>query len=305
MIMAAALRGGDRSPNQLTRVRRGVYVRSDDWPGTEREARHYVRMQAVVTAMRTQPIFSHASAAVIWGIPVVGRFDGVHIAAGSRSGRRSRFGLIWHNHRLGDADVVEFAGHLVTSLERTLWDLACTSPMPAAVAAIDAGIAVRLASPLGGVVAGMPRAALLDSFAARGAARGSRRAGIAAEFGDGRSGSPGESISRWNMHALGFPAPELQVPFARADGGRDIVDFDWPEFGVFGEFDGRGKYLRDEFTGGRPIEDVVYAEKQREDRVRRHRPRGIRWGWSVASEPAALARELRAGGLPQGRPRCP
>jgi hypothetical protein len=120
------------------------------------------------------------------------------------------------------------------------------------------------------------------------------------EFGDEASGSVGESLSRAQMHLLGFPAPRLQVRMTRPDGPDDIVDFDWPEFALFGEFDGHGKYLRSEYTKGRDIADIIIAEKRREDRIRRrHRPFAARWDWAVARRPQLLAQHLEEAGLPR------
>lgn len=285
----------------LVRVRRGIYVAESDWPSTEREARHFVRMQAVAAGMSSRPVFSHVSAAVLWGIPVVGSLEQVHLMAAGRIGRRSRRGTIWHNHRLEDVEVTELHGFLVTSLIRTLFDMASSMPQASGIAAIDAGTRSAFRSGLGSTVAGVPKAELVESFAARGSVRGIRRAITCASFSDPRSGSAGESVSRWNMHVLGFPAPELQVPFEREDGGFDVVDFDWPGFGRFGEFDGFGKYVREQYTHGRRMEDIVWAEKQREDRVRRHRPYSSRWDWAVARDLERLRRRLLADGLPQIR----
>lgn len=304
LIRAAGFAAADpgTSPSAgLVRVRRGVYVAEADWPSTEREARHFVRMQAVEAGMSSRPVFSHVSAAVLWGVPVVGWLEQVHLMAAGRVGRRSRRGTIWHNHRLEDADVVDLHGFLVTSLPRTLFDMAASMPGASAVAAIDGATRPAFRSGLGSTVAGVPKAELVESFVARGSARGIRRAIRCASFSDSRSGSAGESVSRWNMHVLGFPAPELQVPFEREDFGFDIVDFDWPAHGRFGEFDGFGKYVREQYTHGRQIEDVVWREKQREDRIRRHRPYSSRWDWAVARDLERLRRRLLADGLPQIR----
>ncbi|BDZ54789.1 hypothetical protein [Agromyces marinus] len=284
----------------LVRVRRGLYVADAAWPATEREARHLIRMQAVMEAV-TEPVFSHVSAAVLWGLPVVGALEGVHVMGNGKVGRRTRRGIVWHNHALGSGDVVELNGFQVTSLERTAFDIACSRGMEAGVAAVDAALRDRFVTGLGTSVSGVQRDALLDMFEARRGARGIRTALSCARFGDGRSGSAGESISRWNLHRLGFPPPELQVAFARDGGGFDIVDFDWPEHGRFGEFDGFGKYVRAPLTGGRSIEEVVWDEKRREDRVRRHRPFASRWGWSEARDLRALERRLLADGLPKCR----
>ncbi|MGR0218813.1 hypothetical protein [Agromyces sp. ZXT2-6] len=284
----------------LVRVRRGLYVADASWPDTEREARHFVRMQAVATAT-SDPVFSHESAAVLWGIPVVGRLGGVHLMAAGKVGRRSRGDVVWHNHGLDDRDIVEIDGFTATSLERTLFDLAASRSPHAGVAAVDAGIRPGFVSGLGTPVQGLRKDELVEAFEARRRARGVRQALVCATFADPRSGSAGESVSRWQLHRLGFPAPELQVPFARPDGGVDIVDFDWPEYRRFGEFDGFGKYVREQYTGERTIEQVVWAEKQREDRVRRHRPYGSRWEWADALDPARLERRLLADGLPKVR----
>ncbi|MEI5584562.1 MULTISPECIES: hypothetical protein [unclassified Agromyces] len=304
LLSTAALRSrGVPAPGRsadLVRVRRGLYVPAEAWPGSEREARHFVRMQAVAAAT-SDPVFSHESAAVLWGIPVVGRLNGVHVMAAGKVGRRSRGDIVWHNHVLDSRDIVERDGFTVTSLERTLFDLAAGRSPHAGVAAVDAGIRPRFLSGLGAPVAGVRKEELVEAFRARRGARGVRQALLCATFGDARSGSAGESVSRWQLHRLGFPAPELQVPFARADGGVDIVDFDWPRYRRFGEFDGFGKYVRERFTGGRTIEEVVWAEKQREDRVRRHRPYGSRWEWADVLDPARLERRLVADGLPKVR----
>ena len=65
-----------------------------------------------------------------------------------------------------------------------------------------------------------------------------------------------------------------------------------------GEFDGAGKYLREEYTGGRSTADIVMAEKAREDRLRALGAGVTRWGWVEAQNPPALRRKLLAAGLP-------
>ncbi|GAA4383574.1 hypothetical protein [Agromyces bauzanensis] len=274
------------------RVRRGIYVDNSDWAEKEREARHFVRMQTVSASMRSAPVFSHQSAALIWGLPVVGVPLQVQLIAAGRVGVRSQRGIRWHNDALRDSEIAEVGGFLVTNLERTLVDLARACTFPSAVAALDAGIRTSFESPVAGRVRGVEPARLGELVNAAARRRGVRAARRAVAFADARSGSAGESVSRANLHLLGFPAPELQVPFRRDDGGFDIVDFDWPALGRFGEFDGRGKYLRDEYTAERTIEEIVLAEKDREDRIRRHRPLGVRWGWDVALEPMKLHRHM-------------
>jgi hypothetical protein len=60
------------------------------------------------------------------------------------------------------------------------------------------------------------------------------------------------------------------------------VDFYWPELGVVGEADGRGKYT----------DDALWKEKLRHEALM---DRGLvveRWGWSVARRPAVLVARL-------------
>lgn len=284
-------------PIATERVRRGLYVPSADWPSREREARHFIRMQAVVAGMARQPVFSHRSAAVLWGIPVIGDLGAVHITAAGRIGVRSQRGIVWHNDAIDDDDIVMLDGFAVTGLERTLLDLACSSSFAAGVAAVDFALRPVFVTPLGTPARGVDVDALSERADASVGRRGIRLARSVIAFGDARSDSPGESVSRANMHVMRFPAPDLQVAFRRAGGGHDIVDFDWPDYGAFGEFDGEIKYTDPRHMNGRSLEQVLRDEREREARIRRHRPNPIRWGWDVALNPSRLARRLIDHGL--------
>jgi len=168
------------------------------------------------------------------------------------------------------------------------------------VVALDAGVSTFLRNDDDRVVArGVARDALLHRLDRVGGARGVRGAREAVAFADGRAESPGESLSRARMHELGFPPPRLQVEFARGSEGSDRVDFDWPEFGLFGEFDGDAKYLDARMRAGRPIEQIILAEKKRTERItRRWRRREVRWDWRTAWSPDRLRRCLLEAGLP-------
>jgi len=284
---------------QAVRVRHGVYIEAAHVPSRGREARHFMAMRAAALRMSRPAVFSHFSAAVVWGLPLLGRIpDEVHCSAAGRVGARTRRGIVWHNDRLRDHDVAEVDGVLVTALPRTLLDLARVLPFSAAVALLDHGVRAQLVTPFGVRMPGAEPSELAEDLRAIAGGRGVRHARSVVEFCDPRSASPGESVSRANMHLLGFPPPELQVPFPRADGnGVDVVDFDLPALGTFGEFDGRAKYERAEFTRGRTMADVMWDEKLREQRLRVHRPVCVRWDWKTATDPAALARRLIEFGI--------
>ncbi|WP_448004031.1 hypothetical protein [Agromyces bauzanensis] len=286
------------STDPLDRLRRGVYVESAEWESAGYEQRHVFAIDAVVATRRSQPVISHVSAAILWGIPIVGpHLHHVHLAACGRPRVRSKNGVVWHHEPVPDEEIVELDGRFVTSYERTLTDVARMLPFASAVAALDHGCREQTTDRTGKPIAGVIPERLVEVFEGLGTVAGIRRARASLDFVDVRSGSPGESISRANMHLLHFPAPELQVPFTRADGGVDIADFDWPALRTFGEFDGLGKYLKPELMNGRTEREVVMAEKERENRIRKHRPFGARWDWRIAMEPSLLRTELMQAGL--------
>ena len=190
----------------------------------------------------------------------------------------------------------EIDGLLVTSLARTVIDVGRTSQLSLAVAMIDRALAEKDARR--DILAATASPADLEAeFHAIDSPRGRQRCRTALVLADGRSGSPGESLSRVGFHLLGLPMPLLQQAFYDAEGLIGYVDFWWPEFNLIGEFDGNGKYLRDELLNGRTTAEVVMDEKRRENRLRALGPRITRWGWDVAVSLPELARHLAGAGL--------
>lgn len=261
-------------------------------------SRFLMRIAAVVNTRRDRVVLTHEAAAAIWEIPHLGRLpDAVDLADSRGTTPRSRNGVHWRRTPFEPSEVVEIGGYLVTGLTQTLIDLACSRDFPGAVAALDAALGgrVRARSPV-------DRSALVEGLH-RHRRVGSTAAADAIAFADGRAESVGESLSRAQMHLLGFPTPVLQAAFPRLDGGIDRTDFDWPEFALFGEFDGDVKYLDPAYRSGRTIERVILDEKKRSDRIRsRYRRSEVRWDWSIARSPARLRALLLDAGLPVLRP---
>ncbi|MEV1128624.1 hypothetical protein [Agromyces sp. NPDC049794] len=291
----------DVARGHLVGVRPGVVASATDWAVTSDLERARARLKAVVHTRRDRVVLSHESAALLWGLPYVGRRpDAVELADTHGTSPRSRNRVAWRRTPFEIDEIVELDGFLVTGLTQTIVDIACTRRFMNAVVAIDAALAGRLE---GGRTppANVEASGLFDRLHAD-HRRAGRRAERAIHFADGRSESVGESVSRAHMHLLGFPPPVLQVEFDRADGGIDRVDFDWPDHELFGEFDGDGKYLRAEYRRGRSIEEVLLAEKKRADGIRRrHGRRDARWDWRIAISPARLRSALEEAGLPQVR----
>jgi hypothetical protein len=159
-------------------------------------------------------------------------------------------------------------GIAVTSLVRTVLDLARTVPMDQAVAAGDRALTVGL-SPLDLD----RRLVTMEHWP------GVRRARRVVGFLDWRSESAGESVSRVRMLEDGLPIPDLQREIFGPDGRLLArVDFCWDEQHTIGEFDGKIKYGR-LLQPGQSIEKVVFEEKVREDALRDLGWQVVRWIW--------------------------
>jgi len=271
---------------ELIRVKRGAYCPRAVWDAATDPERHRLRVNAAAAA-HPNAVFSHWSAAVLHGLPLIGPWPStVHVAADRASGGRSEVGLTRHCRGLRADEIVDLGTARATSVERTLADLSTVQPFR--FAASPADYAFRAGQ--------TTRDALVAYLEAP--FRGRSRALQVAEFADGRAETPGESLSRATMHLLGFPAPLLQV--RHVTGTRaEFTDFEWPEYGVIGEFDGLGKYLREELRGNRSVAEVVIDEKKREDRLRRSSGRTFaRWGWDDALRITPLRDILIESGLP-------
>jgi hypothetical protein len=187
----------------------------------------------------------------------------------------------------------------VTSLARTVVDVAAASSLRRAIVIVDAALSGEKNRDGQWVRPPISKAELGYEIEMRGAIRGSRQLGWVLKFGDGLSGSPGESVSRLTMHQIGCPPPELQHTFRDRDGVFvATTDFWWPNYNLTGEFDGRAKYMRTEFTRGRTPVEVVIDEKVREDALRALGPGMSRWVWEEALSAHALRLKLTRAGLP-------
>jgi len=265
---------------QLVRVRRGTYVGAEEWQVLDERARQVVRVRAVHAAAARAPVFSHWSAAAVLGLPVVGRRDAdVHVVQAPAGGGRSHGDVVRHAAR-GDVPVAVCDGITVTSAARTVVDLARVGGVVAGVVAGDAAVRHGWA--------GVEELRL--EVERVGSGRGVLAARAAVELVDGRSESPGESLSRVRMAERGLPAPVLQHEVRDRHGFVGRVDFWWPDVGVVGEFDGRVKY-------GTGAADVLWEEKLREDRLRAAGLAVARWTWSAAWAGDPMVARLRAAGV--------
>ncbi|MFJ4044878.1 hypothetical protein ACIPV2_03915 [Microbacterium sp. NPDC089987] len=285
----------------LVRVRRNRYVDALTWNRLWNEGRHL--LQVVATHLNCDPpgpVFCGPSAAVLHGLPLYRHApEKVHAVIMGRRHGRSRAGLMWHFVDAAAGDIVEIDGFRCTSLERTALDLATALRPEAGLSAVDA--ALRSVAVSGHVqdedAAQRWRADLLQHAASR-HDRGIRRAREIIDLADGRAQLPGESVSRWRMHQLGYRDVLLQVHIP-CPGEEFWMDFGFPRARCFGEFDGEGKYVDPALTSGRSTSEIVLAEKRREDLVRGVTGwRTARWGHEHIRTPDALAARLAAFRIP-------
>ncbi|MEI8083358.1 MAG: hypothetical protein WCI74_16090, partial [Actinomycetes bacterium] len=96
-----------------------------------------------------------------------------------------------------------------------------------------------------------------------------------------------ESVSRFNACVAGLPPALIGWPVFGESGKRYWADFLWKKSMVIGEADGRLKYGLD------PA--VLFAEKEREDDLRRAGYTVVRWTWrDTIGQPSPMVRRLSA-----------
>jgi len=289
----------DAAAGVAHRVSRGAYIEAVVWNEMRDRDRYLHLVVAAARTRRTRAVFSHWSAAVIHGLPIVGSWpDRVHVSVSAATGGRSTGRVVRHVAPLRDEEVVEVDGMLVTSVARTVLDLAgLPEPLTAVVAADRA---LRL-DRFGRARPMVTRAELEAAYSARLPLRTHARVRAVLDFAVTESDSVLESVSRFNMRAIGLPSPTLQQRFDDHLGLIGWSEFFWPEFSLVGESDGRMKYLDPAFRAGRSLDQVLYDEKVRADRLSSLDLKVTRWDWDTGLRPEALRRHLVAAGLPTDR----
>lgn len=240
---------------RVIRVRRGWFTT----PGGD------LRRAAAIAAVLAHPgsVLSHRSAAMMHGLPIVGSREPLPELTVRPRGPGNITGAYVYRATLRDDDIVLVDGVPVTSVARTLVDLARHRSTACGVAAIDAALHEGRVA-----MAQIDRVLVQCWNWPR-----IRRAQHAVQLADARAESPLESVSRLVIGWLRLPAPEPQVLILDrygAPAGR--LDFYWDEFGVAGEADGRAKYRAD------PEERD--HEKDRQEHIEDEGITFARWGWA-------------------------
>ncbi|MGI8446590.1 MAG: DUF559 domain-containing protein [Streptosporangiaceae bacterium] len=272
----------------LCSLRPGVYAPAATLTALVRDARderarqageHLLRVAAALAVTGSRSAGSHRSAARAYGLGLVGPGPGpraeITRSPGERAGHANRAGVLVHIAALPADHVVSYRGVPLTSVPRTVIDLARTLPFAEGVAVADSALHAELTSKseLTAVIEDCPRW------------RGLRRARQVTAFSDARSESVLESLSRAVFHQAGLPPPDLQVWVG--DDGEVIgrVDFLWRRYRTIGEADGAFKYQ----TPAR-----ARAQLERDARLRAAGYEVVHFNWpEITRVPAQVVDSIR------------
>lgn len=287
--------------NKLIRVVPGAYMRSDSWGRLFPEEKLLARTVAVGRLHRgAGVVFSHYSAAVIWGLPLWGhQGETVHLLTPRDSPSNASHWVYRHHHAWQESDTEVVAGLVVTNLSNTIVDIARVAKPELAVGVADAGVRAMFQRGRGSVDPRVEewRGSQLELLANLRGGRGVRSATKVLEFADPRSDSVAESVSRLQFARLQMEV-EIQVPVRGTGGDQYWLDFKFVGQGVFGEVDGQMKYADKELLGGQTPAQRVISEKRREDDVRGVTgDRIVRWMPDAIGTAERLGRRMLAFGL--------
>ena len=222
-----------------------------------------------------------------WDVPIWDQtLDEVHVTrVDQRSGRREA-GVCQHLGELRPSDWVTRNGVPVTTATRTAMD--CASLLDVEHGVVIVGdLLHRKLTTLDDLV---ECAEFMERWP------GSLKHRVVLRVADGRCESVGEHRTLHLCWQQRLPRPIPQYKVRDPDTGEvlAVVDFAWPEHGVFLEFDGKIKYQKLLKDGESPT-DVVVREKRREELICRLTGwRCIRIVWADLYQPERTAAAIRA-----------
>ena len=235
-------------------VRRGAYAERGIWEAADPyDGQALLRDRAVSLMVQPSHLMSHDSAARSYGVPFLAPRTALsHLTRYGVGGSRTDYGVKHHLTQLGLLNTEVHAGMVVTGFARTVVDLGREHGWLSGMVAADHAL-----------MAGLDKADLEAELAVMRcwpevteARAGVEKARLGAE-------SVGESVTRPFLEEIGLTDLDLQFP-VRIGAGVAWVDL---RIGChLVEFDGRTKYLRADRGGvaDRPVEDIVWDERQRQ-----------------------------------------
>lgn len=191
-----------------------------------------IRLRAAVLGAGPHALASHRAAAALWELEGV-RGEVVELTVPYSKLPDPEGAVVHRTRRLLPSAVVDSIP--VTSVERTILDLASMLPDPVVEKCVTSALGQRLTTldQIGAVVAEM---------GGRGV-RGTRRVRrVLDAVEDGLTGSPAEVEAMRLIRSAPIPQPICQYPIRFPDGSHAYPDFAWPGLGRCIEVDGFGAH---------------------------------------------------------------
>lgn len=267
------------------RIRRGAYTFTEIWQGLDAVGRHQVRSAAVMRSLGPKVALSHVSGALRHGVDVWGvDLQRVHVTRLDGAAGRIEGDVVHHEGLSLPGELREVGGARVLPVERCVLEAGSRAGGEAALVLFNSMLCKQLAS----IEELQAMHAILQHWPFM------RRVQVPLRLADPGAQSVGESRGLWLFWVHHVPRPVTQYEVRATDGELiGITDWAWPEHNGLGEFDGRLKYGR----ALRPGQDpgaVVFAEKQREDRIREVTGMNmVRLVWSDLERPNMTAARVQ------------
>lgn len=226
----------------LVWMRRGCYATKEILAEAESDAclKHAIKVAALAEASRRRNcVASHHSAARIHGLELLFPPEEdvltVTVPPGKKTGRPKETDVVRHAAALPEEHITEYRGIQVTTVARTVADIARTSTFAQGVVVADSAMRrdPNVKSRIRDVLQECPKWPGVDL------------ARKVAEFAEWMPETPLESAARAIFHEHGLPPPVFQAPILGKNGRvTATTDFCWPEYGAIAEADGADKYLK-------------------------------------------------------------
>jgi Protein of unknown function (DUF559) len=235
-VSPALMRSLARS-GQLVRLRQGVYAtkRAMDWAEGDPVLAHVLTVRAAKATVGRNAVASYHSAALLHRLSLLTSPGTVTLTLppAKKWNRAKPADVVFHASELPREHVTRLYNLPVTTVARTVADLARTLPFMDAVVVADSALNQEKAT----------KPELLRALSQCKGWPGVRQARRALEFADERAESPLESAARVVFAEAGLAPPELQVTIqGEQEQFAARVDFLWRARKVIAEADGLVKY---------------------------------------------------------------
>jgi hypothetical protein len=280
---AQEVRGLTRAAGPWIVVRRGVYAERELWDSLDPyDGAELMRDRAAHLQVQPEHLMSHDSAARAHGVPFLASRAGLsHLTRYGVVGSRTRYGVKHHLTQLGLLNTEVLAGMPVTGLARTVVDIGREHVWLSGMVAADHAL-----------MTGLTRPDLDAELAVMRCWPGVTQARAGVDLARRGAESVGETLTRPFLEEIGMTDLDLQFPVRIGD------RVAWIDLRIgchLVEFDGRKKYRRVDRGGvaDRPVEEVVWDERQRQLSVCRRGLGMSRLTWDEVMGPRRAAAQRR------------